>query len=363
MGLFQPTFLRLTCFGKILSCCLLMFMSNQALGVVFVDKNSPAGAPDGTSWSNAYTTIQAGINKAKIAGDSVWVADGTYPESITLDDDVQLYGGFASGETALKARDIKTNKAIIDGTGTQKHVVIMEDLTNVRLDGFTIKGGNANGSSTGATAATQLNVGAGIYARNLDNSTMITSCTVVNNHAPGVSGSTGLGGGIALISSSPMIMDCQILDNSAFLNFGGFFTFGNGGGVYMDNSSPLIDRCIIAGNISGNFGAGLHIGTAASVSSPTMIHNSKIFDNSSDTVGSPSQGGGIFTLNSALVLLEVENTIISGNFASIGGGAYCNIQSQSSFKNCVFSENTSANRWRSPLLYNIFSSYCELHAC
>jgi hypothetical protein len=54
---------------------------------------------------------------------------------------VDLYGGY---ETAGWTRDTALHVTVLDGGGTAKHVVVGAD--NARIDGFTIRGGNANGA-------------------------------------------------------------------------------------------------------------------------------------------------------------------------------------------------------------------------
>jgi len=72
-------------------------------GVVFV-KSDATGANDGTSWANAYTALQPGINAAE-AGDEVWVVAGSYSpgalatDSFVMKEGVKIYGGFAGTET------------------------------------------------------------------------------------------------------------------------------------------------------------------------------------------------------------------------------------------------------------------------
>ena len=77
----------------------------------------------------------------------VWVAAGTYVENLSLKAGVALYGGFGGAETSLSQRNWTTNRTILDG----KHVgsvitVPSSGITNTRIDGFTIRNGEAMGS-------------------------------------------------------------------------------------------------------------------------------------------------------------------------------------------------------------------------
>ncbi|MBS1271365.1 MAG: hypothetical protein MAGBODY4_00494 [Candidatus Marinimicrobia bacterium] len=126
--------------------------------------------------------------------------------------------------------------------------------------------------------------GGGIYCE--DASPYIGNCTVEANSV--FYGSSGAGGGIYTINSTPNILGSQIIDNTVGLS-GGFSTAdGSGGGVYLENSDAILPYNLIAGNsveVSGN-------------------------------VGSSAQGGGISALQSDL---EVINNTISGNITTING--------------------------------------------
>jgi len=116
----------------------------------YVDIDNTSGTEDGLGWDTAFTTVQLAINAANAFGDGdVWVAQGTYPESITMQPGVQLYGGFEGDEATLSERDVSTYETIIDastageGRAAAYHVVTMDSVTNTRLDGFTNTGGSA----------------------------------------------------------------------------------------------------------------------------------------------------------------------------------------------------------------------------
>jgi len=83
-----------------------MFWGEDAASAVwYVDAGAP-GPQDGTTWTQAFHSLQAGVNAASAAGGGdVWVAEGTYRSTantvLTMAPGVRLYGGFAGGETAL----------------------------------------------------------------------------------------------------------------------------------------------------------------------------------------------------------------------------------------------------------------------
>ena len=105
---------------------------------------------DGLSWGAAKKTIQAAITDAT-SGDQVWVMKGTHGEALTLKSGVAVYGSFVGTEATPNDRAISANWTIVDGSTARGglaayHVVTMDTLTNARLDGFVVTGGNANGS-------------------------------------------------------------------------------------------------------------------------------------------------------------------------------------------------------------------------
>lgn len=85
---------------------------------VFVDENA-TGANDGSSWADAFTTLQD-ADASVAPNDNVWVAAGTYKpvdktSGIVFSNKVNLYGGFNGTETALNQRDIANNPTILSG--------------------------------------------------------------------------------------------------------------------------------------------------------------------------------------------------------------------------------------------------------
>jgi uncharacterized repeat protein (TIGR02543 family) len=112
----------------------------------FVNQNVKGGYEDGSSWANAYKTIQEALDTAT-PGDYVWVAKGTYsPPAGTSyrmsSDSVSIFGGFDATEEFLYERNMATNITIMAGSGSR--VLVADHCTDVRIDGFTIQGGSAD---------------------------------------------------------------------------------------------------------------------------------------------------------------------------------------------------------------------------
>lgn len=161
--------------GALALCAIVPLGRTAAQMIVYVD-DTATGAANGTSWQNAFVQLQDGLAAAH-AGDQVWVAEGIYrPDlgaglspgdrnaSFALKTGVQVYGGFAGTEGGLAERAGLFDQTVLSGdlagydqpgfAGYEEnslHVVRGDsvDATAV-LDGFTIRGGYADGPFVGS---------------------------------------------------------------------------------------------------------------------------------------------------------------------------------------------------------------------
>ncbi len=220
-------------------------------GTIYVSK-AGNDAYNGLSWGTAKLTVQAGLNAAA-SGNQVWVAAGTYAQCITLKTGLALYGGFAGTETDLSQRDWVTNVTILDGNQAGSVVTVPDGApAATRIDGFTIRNGNASsgggissvalsGSSptianNTITANTAGIVGGGIYVGGLG------SPTIVNNMIAGNSAVSGGGIGVAS-GGSPIVANDTIVNNTGS---------AGGGAIYCTGSVGwAVTNTIIAHNSSG----------------------------------------------------------------------------------------------------------------
>ena len=129
--------------------------------VIFV---SPDGTGDGTTWRKA-TSLQSAMDLASFLYETkgknteIWMKEGTYvpgetrTDSFILRPGVKLYGGFDGTEQWFSQRDVQNHRPVLSGeigdpaTNADNcyHVVI--GANDALLDGVTISGGNADGSS------------------------------------------------------------------------------------------------------------------------------------------------------------------------------------------------------------------------
>ncbi|MHC5056609.1 MAG: hypothetical protein ACYTKD_18090 [Planctomycetota bacterium] len=318
----------------------------DVLKIVYVDATRPAGG-DGRTWATAYTDLQDALVFAS-SGWEIWVAAGTYKPADTADrtvsfvmkPGVDIYGGFADDEATREERDWSANVTTLSGdigtaadaSDNSYHVVTGAD--DARLDGFTITGGNGNGSGpadrgggmyndsaspTVANCIFRANAallnGGGVYVEG--SSPTFTNCTFDSNTA-----SAGSGGGMYSLTSTCEITDCTFDSNSA-----GY----DGGGMYNDSSSPTVTNCSFSSNSAASYQGGGMCNT--NTSSPTVTNCAF----SSNSAG--DEGGGMYNRSSGPIVTNCTFTSNSAN--DLGGGMQNNNSSSTTITNSTFSLNSA----------------------
>jgi predicted outer membrane repeat protein len=289
----------------------------HAAGLCYVNDDA-SGSNNGTSWADAYTSLQSAI---AYSCTEIWVAAGTYkPDasdrtiSFNLESGTAIYGGFAGTETLFSQRDYVSNVTTLSGdlngddiefsnNGENSYHVVNGGVANntAILNGFTIIGGNANGSSANS-------FGGGMY--NNSSSPSLANITFVGN-----AGDTG--GGMYNNSSSPSLTNVTFVGNTA--NYGG--------GMYNFSSNPSFTNVTFIGNTANEGGGMYNLSSSPSLTTITFSSNT----------GNISGGGLINDLSSP----SLTNVTFSGNTAPEGGGMYNRNSSFSSLTNVTFSSNTA----------------------
>ncbi|MBW8041499.1 MAG: right-handed parallel beta-helix repeat-containing protein [Planctomycetes bacterium] len=252
-----------------------------------VDTDAP-GANTGRNWIDAFNDLQDAF-EAAAPGDKIKVAEGTYkPDqgggqtpgdpaaTFNLIDEVVIegaYGGY--GEADPDARDMVAYETILSGdlqgndgpnftnNADNSHHVVSSNISGggAVLDGFTVTAGNA-------LAFSPTGQGGGIFI--VSGSPILVNCTFIRNKA-------GRGGGASNSnygSDDPSFISCKFIGNSA----------GVGGGMESQGGEPTLTNCVFSGNVSTSSGGGL---------------NNMGFSN-----------------------VELTNCTLSGNSAVVGGGIY-----------------------------------------
>jgi len=193
---------RVTMMDEMIS---LLYDIDAGPSIVYVDARA-TGAMNGTTWEDGFHSIQAGINALIGKGGWVWVAEGSYRESIVLKKGVLLMGGFRGFEEDPGDRYVYGHRTNLVGDGINS-VVFMEHRTVI--DGFLITNGGG-GSADG---------GAGIFTG--DWLAIIRDNIIRENHAGWSGGGIFVNGGNAPGSPgdeenySPIILGNLITRNSS----------------------------------------------------------------------------------------------------------------------------------------------------
>jgi hypothetical protein len=257
--------------------------------ILRVDGNNGDDAHDGSSWTdNALLTIQGAIGKAS-AGDEIWVLATTYgPPSqgsyyaILVNKAVAIYGGFLGGENDRNQRNPRDFPATVDcwsASGNGHGFYVNPGSGAVVIDGFTINGGWAGGSSY------PHNSGGGILVDSGD--VVVANCTFVYGYAFFGAGLAAGGG------NSAVVVNCSFHNNDA----GGF-----GGGIDSSLNNMTVANCAFYDNSAWDGGA-IRLYFGGTITNCTVARNT--VSNSLD----PGAG----SVNCEFGTLTIANSIIWGN--------------------------------------------------
>ena len=211
----------------------------------FVKENTIGGKNDGSSWDNAYRTIQEALDVAS-QGDYIWVAEGNYSpysgQSFRMDyDSVMVYGGFGGWESDLSERSFSLHPTVLKGNGSS--VILIDGGTTYSnglcgtsraagWDGFIIQEGKAQKNIHNTSGN-----GGGILFINGATAT-ISNCIIKNNTAEENGGGIYLDIPTVCTTDSALFYNTEISGNIA----------KNGGGIYNAGSNTKFLNVTIAGN-------------------------------------------------------------------------------------------------------------------
>ena len=286
-------------------------------GIVYVN-TAASGNGSGNSWANATQELADALLAAKTnsAVSEIWVAEGTYyplynasdgtigdgerDNAFIISANVEIYGGFPNtGIPGMANRNWYNFPTVLSGnrgalnsnSDNCYHVVISEGIVGTAcLNGFTITGGNANGSGSISV-----------------NNTMIDRTS---------------GGGVYHTSSSPVLTNIAINGNSAN---------SNGGGMYNENSNPKLTNVCVSGNYSNAFGGGIYNDASLPVLTNVTISGNRA-----------NSGGGIYNDSSSP---PVNNSIIWGNTATAGVNVFNNVGSTPVYTNSIIQGSGGSLSW------------------
>lgn len=297
--------------------------------VLFVKKGSNG---TGDSWNNAIGELSDALAWARDNASKnlwtaqnplqIWVSAGTYlpqykltdldlgnlpttsrDQTFYIENNINLFGGFAGTENAVSDRIWNSNKTILSGdlsgndlpesfdnhTENTYHVVTAVNST-FSMDGFTITGGNTG--TTGAVVINTRNVfrtaGAGMHA--VFSNVKLMDVVLEKNKGTGAA---------AYIKESSFTFKNGKVRNNTATNIAGFS---------IDSSTVNIFNSALYNNTASNSYSILY-----SSSSSTKIINTVITKNTSATT-SAFQG----TMGSTIPAAQIYNSIIWDNTTGVG---------------------------------------------
>ena len=291
--------------------------------------------------SAASPTIQSGIDAAQ-NGDTVQVAAGTYPESLTWSSKVIFLNGAGADQTIIdpSAASGGPGGRCLEIDGVPYTAVVGGVIVQARLEGIGFRGGTAT------------SFGGGVLLAGLGRTVSVSRCAFIANRANPLS----FGGGMAIYSCGASVSDCSFEGNSAGVG-GALGLYGNPFSVY----DTTLTGCTFSKNLAAsgrNPGRGGAMWTA---DVNPIISNCEFFDNRSDTAGgiyednahgkivnclfernaatsNGNSGGGMVLFNSSSA---VTNCRFIGNTASDAGGGIELLVSHSAITGCSFSNNSA----------------------
>ena len=310
----------------------------------FVDRIA-SGNGDGSSWLDAFTDLQSALAAAD-SSDAIWVARGVYRPSDSGDRDatfllpngVEIYGGFAGGESLVSQRDLLLNPTELNGDigivgdefDNSYHIVTTSDCDSTcLLDGFTITQGLADGAQ---------DRGAGIL--NIGGAPRIANVTLFQNLA------ANRGGGVYSLGGAPRFTRVSFIDNWSTTGAGCYNEAGNprfvevqfdqneasvrGGGLYDKAGGSHLAN--VQFSLNGAFdGAAVYCDSAA-----TNFENVDFVLNGADCFG-----GALFSRKSDPTLRDVR---FENNFATFSGGGMYVQGGTPSLTDVVFRANSCAGQ-------------------
>lgn len=409
----------------ILLLVLCFFITSLSKAAIYYVKPNATGNGSGSDWNNASADLQAMINIANI-GDQVWVVAGTYKPTVqltggatardasfVLKSGVAVYGGFIGGETSLSERNVTANVTILSGdigtisdkTDNVYHVVVsVGNTTDTRLDGFTITGGYANGTTPNPTvdgvsvfrysgggiflsASSPVfdnliitanecysanSNGGGIYstaggAAQILNSSITNNTSGTPNTSNGTSGAIWIAGAavpntmkltnVVISGNSARVAGAIYVQNNAtpeftYVKFTNNSSLSTAGALYaVGNTSykalPKFTDCEFSGNSAATSGGGIYVSSYVALSCTNTF-----FSGNSSSGGS---GGAVYAVGNATNPTTVTLTggRFSENYASgSGAAAYISSDTETSIKNVLFYSNTASAAGGALFLYS-----------
>ena len=327
--------------------------------VIYVDAKGPPDG-NGSSWVKAFPCLQTALYDAR-KGDVIRVAQGTYrpDQGMKTSRRVELKGngdrtatfplmwglttrgGYAgSGEPDPNARDIHKHESILTGD-LKGNDVGLASLEWEAVNDFTSHPSRADNSFS-------------VVAMDGDSNTVLDGFTITGGHAQGTTAGTATGGSAMITTGTPTIIDCTLRLNTARAEgVGGYMGWGfRGGAVVSMGGQPTFRRCTFIENICFT-SSGSGFGGAAYNDDSHAVYVDCLFERNVATGSQKDAGGGAICNHRSHPTLT--NCTFRGNVAlrSRGGCLYNFVGSDAILTGCRFEANVSEY---GGAIYNLTSS-------
>ena len=279
---------------------ILRFILSGMTGVVsaaeiYVDA-AATGAGDGTSWADAYTNIQAAVDSAAFTSTSnatILVAEGVYPETVTLAADNSGSSGFPNRIAAVPGETV-----VIDGASTRASGIVATSLAWFDLAGLTFTRTKSEGVKL--TATENVSFKDCVFDANKHGVYIATSALNTRYEGCRVSGSTTAGIYYSANATGEVFTNCQFVANAIAL-----YTYAPSGqsigvysSVFFQNATVAsvrtgglsADRCVFVENGEGAY---LHFNCVLTLTSSIVAYTRNDF--------SRGQGSGKLYLDRCLL--------------------------------------------------------------
>ncbi len=274
-------------------------------GVCTVNASVVGGANNGSSWADAYASLQDALTESSCL--EIWVAAGVYKpgslasDAFTIRAGAAVYGGFDAGESTREERDWTTNATILSGDLAGDDVD--PDGDHIIQDAIDIVTPNTQ------TVVKMQGVSVDLTGSTILDGFTITAGDNTNNTSGGLECRGTWSGSVC----SPTLNNLTFSGNRSNDSGGALHNNAYSSGV----SSPSLTNVVFTGNRAGAGGAMYNNGGTSGTSSPTLTNVTFVNNWSNNWGGAMSNNGGAGHSNPVLT-----NVTFEANHATIGGAMF-----------------------------------------
>lgn len=274
---------------------------------------------DGLTPATPFLTIQKAIdiaktntNRAVLIGKGIYTAgsglstNGTNGVDLSGLTNVRIYGGCNNDYTML------VGYSELDGNNSIYHIISMSSSKSILIDGFVIRGGNANGTYPNY-------FGGGVNIMLLKDST-ITNCIISNNFATMACGINTMGISNSsifanIVNNHGTSLGAILLYASDDNLFKGIVSNNSGGGICIWTDYAYSYRNTIDATVANNIGIGVHLGRGALDNTITGTINNNTAESGAGILINPSAANNTIT---AIIINNIATNEGGGIYASTG---------------------------------------------